>query len=116
MKKEMKMATNSTKDEPTSTPSRSAQLFERAKKVMPGGVSRNTVLWSSVPPYVAYGNGCRVTDIDGVTRMMTTAIALETSKGDLPLALGLGMILITLVLLINAAAYMVKEAAQRRYG
>jgi len=55
-------------------------------------------------------------NIDGVTRMMTTAIALETSKGDLPLALGLGMILITLVLLINAAAYMVKEAAQRRYG
>ena len=55
-------------------------------------------------------------NIDGVTRMMTTAIALETSKGDLPLALGLGMILITLVLLINAAAYGVKEAALRRYG
>jgi tungstate transport system permease protein len=55
-------------------------------------------------------------NIDGVTRMMTTAIALETSKGDLPLALGLGMILVTLVLLINAAAYIVKEAAQRRYG
>jgi tungstate transport system permease protein len=47
---------------------------------------------------------------------MTTAIALETSKGDLPLALGLGMILITLVLSLNAAAYWVKEAAQRRYG
>ena len=37
------------------TTSRSAELFERAKKVMPGGVSRNTVLWSAVPPYVAHG-------------------------------------------------------------
>ena len=55
-------------------------------------------------------------NIDGVTRVMTTAIALETSKGDLPLALGLGIILITLVLALNAGAYGVKEAAQRRYG
>jgi tungstate transport system permease protein len=55
-------------------------------------------------------------NIDGVTRVMTTAIALETSKGDLPLALGLGIILLTLVLALNAAAYWVKEAAQRRYG
>ena len=55
-------------------------------------------------------------NIDGVTRVMTTAIALETSKGDLPLALGLGMILLTIVLVLNAAAYVVKETAQRRYG
>ncbi|OGA26217.1 MAG: ABC transporter permease [Betaproteobacteria bacterium RIFCSPLOWO2_02_FULL_67_26] len=55
-------------------------------------------------------------NIDGVTRVMTTAIALETSKGDLPLALGLGVILITLVLALNAAAYWVKDTAQRRYG
>jgi tungstate transport system permease protein len=55
-------------------------------------------------------------NIDGVTRVMTTAIALETSKGDLPLALGLGVILISLVLVLNAAAYLTKEAAQRRYG
>ena len=55
-------------------------------------------------------------NIDGVTRVMTTAIALETSKGDLPLALGLGIVLITLVLLLNAAAYCVKQSAQRRYG
>ena len=55
-------------------------------------------------------------NIDGVTRMMTTAIALETSKGDLPLALGLGMILLTIVLALNAAAYIVKETAQQRYG
>ena len=55
-------------------------------------------------------------NIDGVTRVMTTAIALETSKGDLPLALGLGIVLITLVIALNAIAYLVKEAAQRRYG
>jgi len=55
-------------------------------------------------------------NIDGVTRVMTTAIALETSKGDLPLALGLGVILISLVLALNAAAFLTKEAAQRRYG
>jgi tungstate transport system permease protein len=55
-------------------------------------------------------------NIDGVTRVMTTAIALETSKGDLPLALGLGVILVTIILTLNAAAYLVKEMAQRRYG
>ena len=55
-------------------------------------------------------------NIDGVTRVMTTTIALETSKGDLPLALSLGLILITLVLALNAAAQMVKEAARRKYG
>jgi len=55
-------------------------------------------------------------NIEGVTRVMTTAIALETSKGDLPLALGLGIILITLVVALNAGAYWVKEAAQRLYG
>ena len=55
-------------------------------------------------------------NIDGVTRVMTTAIALETSKGDLPLALGLGVILVSLVVAINAAAQLIKTAAQRRYG
>ena len=55
-------------------------------------------------------------NIDGVTRVMTTTIALETSKGDLPLALGLGVVLIAIVLVINAAAMVIKEAAQRRYG
>ena len=55
-------------------------------------------------------------NIDGVTRVMTTTIALETSKGDLPLALGLGAVLIAIVLFLNAAAMLVKEAAQRRYG
>lgn len=55
-------------------------------------------------------------NIDGVTRVMTTTIALETSKGDLPLALGLGIVLIGVVLALNTAAHLVKEAAQRRYG
>jgi len=55
-------------------------------------------------------------NIDGVTRVMTTTIALETSKGDLSLALSLGIVLILLVLMLNAAAYLLKEAAQRRYG
>ena len=55
-------------------------------------------------------------NINGFTRTMTTAIALETGKGDLPLALGLGMILLTIVLALNAAAYIVKETAQQRYG
>jgi tungstate transport system permease protein len=55
-------------------------------------------------------------NIDGVTRVMTTAIALETSKGDLPLALGLGVVLIAVVLALNAAAHVVKDAAQRRFG
>ena len=55
-------------------------------------------------------------NIYGVTRVMTTAISLETSKGDLPLALGLGLILVSIVFLINAAAQIIKSAAIRRYG
>jgi tungstate transport system permease protein len=55
-------------------------------------------------------------NIDGVTRVMTTTIALETSKGDLPLALGLGIVLIVIVLALNAAAHLIKEAAERRVG
>jgi tungstate transport system permease protein len=55
-------------------------------------------------------------NIDHVTRVMTTTIALEVSKGDLALALALGLILILLSTGINAAAYLTKEAAQRRYG
>ncbi len=55
-------------------------------------------------------------NIDGVTRVMTTAIALETSKGDLVLALSLGIVLIALVLALNAAAQVVRENARRRVG
>jgi tungstate transport system permease protein len=55
-------------------------------------------------------------NIDGVTRVMTTTIALETSKGDLPLALALGMILIAVVLLINVGAFLLRQWAERRWG
>ncbi len=55
-------------------------------------------------------------NIDGVTRVMTTTIALETSKGDLPLALALGVILISVVLAINAVAYGVRGWAERKWG
>ncbi len=49
--------------------SRSEALYERARRVLPGGVSRNTVLRSPHPLYAAYGEGARVTDIEGVTRI-----------------------------------------------
>jgi len=52
-------------------------------------------------------------NINHVTRVMTTAIALETSKGDLPLALGLGLILIAIVIVVNGAL-MLLQAAQAR--
>jgi tungstate transport system permease protein len=52
-------------------------------------------------------------NIDGFTRTMTTAIALETSKGDLPLAIGLGMVLMTIVVAINAAAWGLRRAGER---
>ena len=55
-------------------------------------------------------------NIDGVTRVMTTAIALETSKGDLPLALGLGIVLLAIVLVLNGCAYLLRERVQRRHG
>ncbi|HJO87501.1 MAG TPA: ABC transporter permease [Rhodospirillales bacterium] len=55
-------------------------------------------------------------NIDHVTRVMTTTIALETSKGNLALALGLGVILLCLALGVNAAAYLINEAALKRHG
>ncbi len=55
-------------------------------------------------------------NIDHVTRVMTTAISLETMKGNLSIALGLGIILIALSLGINSAVYAIKDAAQRRVG
>jgi tungstate transport system permease protein len=55
-------------------------------------------------------------NIDGVTRVMTTAIALETSKGDLPLALALGLLLVLMVLVVNLAAHGVRAYAAHRHG
>jgi tungstate transport system permease protein len=55
-------------------------------------------------------------NIEGFTRTMTTAIALETSKGDLPLAIGLGMVLISIVIFINALAWGMRRAGERYAG
>ncbi|WP_395702750.1 ABC transporter permease [Aquabacterium sp.] len=49
-------------------------------------------------------------NIDGVTRVMTTAIALETSKGDLPLALGLGLVLLGVVAIINGLVALTRRS------
>ena len=55
-------------------------------------------------------------NIDGFTRVMTTTIALETSKGDLPLAIGLGVVLIGVILAINAVAWAVRGWSERHAG
>ena len=55
-------------------------------------------------------------NIDGHTRTMTTAISLETQKGDLPLALSLGLVLIALVVVVNALASVLRSYAMRTYG
>ena len=55
-------------------------------------------------------------NVDGVTRVMTTAIALETSKGDLPLALALGAVLIAMVVSINIVAQMIKTTTMKKHG
>ena len=55
-------------------------------------------------------------NIDGFTRTMTTAIALETSKGDLPLAMSLGLVLIAIVIVINALAWGVRRLDERFAG
>ncbi len=55
-------------------------------------------------------------NIDGYTRTMTTAIALETSKGDLRLAMGLGAVLITIVIVVNAVAWLARRAGEKIAG
>ena len=55
-------------------------------------------------------------NIEGFTRVMTTAIALETSKGDLPLALALGIVLLSVVLMLNAVIGLVKRWRERVEG
>ena len=55
-------------------------------------------------------------NIDGFTRTMTTAIALETSKGDLPLAIGLGVVLIAIVIVVNTLAWGVRRTGERFSG
>ena len=55
-------------------------------------------------------------NLEGFTRTMTTAIALETSKGNLSLAIGLGLVLLAMVLLINALAWAVRRSGERIAG
>lgn len=55
-------------------------------------------------------------NIAGHTRTMTTAISLETQKGDLPLALALGLVLIGIVVAVNALASVLRHHAMRVYG
>jgi tungstate transport system permease protein len=55
-------------------------------------------------------------NIEGFTRVMTTAIALETAKGDLPLSIALGLVLIGLVLALNVVAHGLRQWAMRKYG
>lgn len=55
-------------------------------------------------------------NIAGFTRVMTTAIVLETSKGDLPLSIALGMVLLSAILALNGLAYCLRQWAMRRYG
>ena len=55
-------------------------------------------------------------NIEGFTRTMTTTIALETSKGNLPLAMGLGFILIFIIVLINILAWGMRRAGERIAG
>jgi tungstate transport system permease protein len=55
-------------------------------------------------------------NIDGFTRTMTTAIALETSKGNLSLAVGLGIVLMAIIIGVNAAAWMARRAGERMVG
>ena len=55
-------------------------------------------------------------NIDGYTRVMTTAIALETSKGDLALSIALGIVLMALILGLNVAVHFIRDWALRRYG
>jgi len=55
-------------------------------------------------------------NIENFTRVMTTTIALETSKGNLPLAIGLGMVLMTLILVVNALAWGVRRWSEAHAG
>ena len=55
-------------------------------------------------------------NIDGFTRVMTTAIALETSKGDLPLALALGLVLLAVVGLLNVLVALLRRRSEADLG
>lgn len=88
-----------------------------------------TVLWDgrvSLVTALLAGFGRAIAEVGAViivggniyhfTRLMTTAITLETSKGDLAMAMGLGMILITLSIAVNAGAYLLQLLARQSHG
>lgn len=55
--------------DPAATTTRSAEIYARAQRMLPGGVSRNAVLRDPCPIYADHAQGCRVTDIEGITRL-----------------------------------------------
>nr|VFK24919.1 MAG: tungstate transport system permease protein [Candidatus Kentron sp. MB]VFK30042.1 MAG: tungstate transport system permease protein [Candidatus Kentron sp. MB]VFK75028.1 MAG: tungstate transport system permease protein [Candidatus Kentron sp. MB] len=86
------------------------------------GIAMRTLLWEgrfSLLTAILAGFGRAIAEvgavmivggnIDHVTRVMTTTISLETSKGNLPLALGLGMVLISISLAVNAGVFLVRD-------
>lgn len=104
-----------------------ADLLRSLRATLPQAVA--TLLWDarfSLVTGVLAGFGRAISEvgailivggnIDHVTRTMTTAIALETSKGNLALAMGLGMILLGLSLLVSLTAQGIQHLAQRRYA
>ena len=109
--------------------SRKARKTPRIKKIIRPMRAVPTLLWDgrfSLVTALLAGFGRAAAEvgailivggnIDGFTRTMTTAIALETSKGDLPLAMGLGIVLIAIVVIVNAAAWGVRRAGERFAG
>jgi tungstate transport system permease protein len=102
------------------------QLLSLGSRTLPSAL---TLLWDtrySLATVLLAGFGRAVAEvgavmivggnIDGVTRVMTTAIALETSKGDLPLALGLGLVLLVLVLMLSLATQSLRHWARAHFG
>jgi tungstate transport system permease protein len=106
------------------------EYAEHLKSLDAGPLQRiATLLWDGrfrLSTAVLAGFGRAVAEVGAVlivggnilhhTRVMTTAIALETSKGNLALALGLGLVLICIAAGVNAAAAILGDAAHRRYG
>lgn len=61
--------------------SKSAQLFRRAARVIPGGMSRDAIYFPPYPLYVSEGSGCRLVDVDGVERLDFVNNASSTIVG-----------------------------------
>src|SRR5262249_49082743 len=83
-----------------------------------GRVSLSTALLAGFGRAIAEGGAVIIVggNIAHFTRLMTTAIALETSKGDLALAMGLGLILISISITVNAGAYVLQTFARQAHG